>query len=113
MSATPAGGADSAPSYGLDPTFGQFQLDGEIELRYKLWDQPGTIKMTGFLIRGRMGNFDDALALSRATGLGASYSYAVCPSAEISLDYQFIRNPAYNTDRGPVNVFALRLHLHF
>ena len=26
-------------------------------------------------------------------------------------DYQFVNNPAYNKDRGPVNVFSLRLHV--
>jgi high affinity Mn2+ porin len=25
-------------------------------------------------------------------------------------DYQFVENPAYNRDRGPVHVFGLRLH---
>jgi high affinity Mn2+ porin len=29
----------------------------------------------------------------------------------ISPDYQFIANPAYNRDRGPVNVFSIRLHV--
>lgn len=28
-------------------------------------------------------------------------------------DYQFIVNPAYNKDRGPVNVFSLRVHVEF
>ncbi len=28
-------------------------------------------------------------------------------------DYQFILNPAYNKDRGPVNVFSLRVHVEF
>ncbi|HEY4324624.1 MAG TPA: carbohydrate porin [Mucilaginibacter sp.] len=31
----------------------------------------------------------------------------------ISPDYQFILNPAYNKDRGPVNVFGLRGHIEF
>jgi len=31
----------------------------------------------------------------------------------ISPDYQFIINPAYNTDRGPVNVFSIRAHVEF
>jgi len=31
----------------------------------------------------------------------------------ISPDYQFIVNPAYNTDRGPVNVFSLKAHVEF
>ena len=41
------------------------------------------------------------------------YSHALPLSTKISLDYQFISNPAYNTDRGPVNVFAGRFHWQF
>jgi high affinity Mn2+ porin len=29
----------------------------------------------------------------------------------LTTDYQFIQNPAYNRDRGPVHVFGLRLHV--
>lgn len=29
----------------------------------------------------------------------------------ISFDYQFVNNPAYNRDRGPVNVFGIRGHI--
>jgi high affinity Mn2+ porin len=227
MSQTPAGGGgDSALSYGLDPTFHNFELLGEIENRFSLWGQPGKIKLTGFLIRGDMGNYDNAIALSQATGLDASdalaavrtyqsrpglllnleqqvtetvglfaragwadgnvepwdntdidrsisgglsfngktwnrpndtigvagvvngissahiaylnaggtgivigdgqlphygleqivetyYSYAISLSTKVSLDYQFVANPAYNTDRGPVNIFAGRFHTQF
>lgn len=35
------------------------------------------------------------------------------PSTHLSFDYQLIVNPAYNTDRGPVNVFAGRIHWQF
>ena len=52
----------------LDPTFQQFQWLGEIERRYELWGQPGKIAVTGFLSRGRMGNFEDAIALAAMTG---------------------------------------------
>ena len=31
----------------------------------------------------------------------------------ISPDYQFILHPAYNQDRGPVNVFSIRAHVEF
>jgi high affinity Mn2+ porin len=31
----------------------------------------------------------------------------------ITGDYQFVDNPGYNRDRGPVNLFALRLHAEF
>jgi high affinity Mn2+ porin len=62
--------------YGLDSTFSQFELVGEIENRYELWGQPGKLKVTGFLIPGRMGNFEDAVALSQATDLDASDALA-------------------------------------
>ena len=52
----------------LDPQFGQFQWDGEIERRYKLWQQPGRLRITGFLSRGQMGSFEDAIQLSEVTG---------------------------------------------
>jgi hypothetical protein len=28
-------------------------------------------------------------------------------------DYQFINNPAYNRDRGPVSIFALQLPIQY
>jgi high affinity Mn2+ porin len=34
-------------------------------------------------------------------------------SWQLTLDYQFIANPAYNRDRGPVSVVATRLHAQF
>jgi len=199
-------------------------LVGEIEERHELWGQPGKLKITGFLSRGRAGEFSNAIALSQATGqpadinavraytsrpgisvnleqqvtdtlgvfaragwadgnvepwdftdidrtvsggvsisgkkwnrpddtigiagavdgissvhesflnaggLGilvgdgqlpnpgleqiveAYYSYAISSSTHITFDYQFIANPAYNTNRGPVNVFAGRFHMQF
>jgi high affinity Mn2+ porin len=52
----------------LDPTFKQVQWIAELERRYQLWDQPGKIAVTAFLTRGRMGRFEDAIALAQATG---------------------------------------------
>jgi high affinity Mn2+ porin len=52
----------------LDASFDQFQWDGEIERRYELWGEPGKIAVTGFLTRGRMGSFADAIALATVTG---------------------------------------------
>ncbi len=72
----PAGGAANASAYGLDPTFSQFQLVSELERRYALWQQPGTIKVTGFLSRGNAGSFEDAINLFQATGLDASDALA-------------------------------------
>jgi high affinity Mn2+ porin len=225
LSAMPAGG-NSPAAFGLDPTFDQFQMVGEIEERHDLWGQPGKIKITGFLSRGRAANFQDTLNIVAATGLDTTsaltaartytsrpgvsvnieqqvndvvgvfaragwadgnvepwdftdidrtvqagvavngkqwgrpddtigiagvvngitgvhqaylnagglgvlvgdgqlpnpgleeiletyYSYSVSASTKLSVDYQFIANPAYNTDRGPVNVFAGRFHTTF
>jgi high affinity Mn2+ porin len=38
------------------------------------------------------------------------YSAAVWKFIHVSLDYQWINHPAYNRDRGPVAVVAVRLH---
>jgi carbohydrate-selective porin OprB len=38
------------------------------------------------------------------------YSLGVTKYFAFSLGYQYIVNPGYNRDRGPVNVFGLRLH---
>jgi high affinity Mn2+ porin len=43
----------------------------------------------------------------------AYYSYALTASTRASVDYQFVANPGYNTDRRPANVFAGRLHWQF
>jgi high affinity Mn2+ porin len=43
----------------------------------------------------------------------AYYSLAVSSRAYVSLDYQWIKKPGYNTDRGPVSVVAARLHAQF
>jgi high affinity Mn2+ porin len=52
----------------LDASFDQFQWNGEIERRYALWGQPGKIAVGGFLSRGRMGSFQDAIQLAALTG---------------------------------------------
>jgi high affinity Mn2+ porin len=52
----------------LDPRFQQFQWLAEIERRYELWGHPGKIAVTGFLSRGRMGKFDNAIQLAQMTG---------------------------------------------
>ena len=41
------------------------------------------------------------------------YSLAVLAFAHLSFDYQWIDHPAYNRDRGPVSVVAVRVHAQF
>lgn len=208
----------------LDASFGQFQWVGEVERRYDLWGHPGKLAVTGFLSRGRMGSFEDAIDFAQinggtpdlaavrtyqsrggvsmnleqeitadlgvfaragwadgviepfeftdvdrtvAAGLSLNgkqwgrpddtvglagvvngitkvheeflndgglgilvgdgmlphpgpeqiietyYSYALSASTRVTADYQFIVNPGYNEDRGPVNVFSGRFHWQF
>jgi high affinity Mn2+ porin len=228
LSRTPTGGI-SPEGVNLDPTFEQFAMIGEIERRYQLWGQPGAIKITGFVNRGRAAPFADAIALAEEPGsyfgdanaaltaartydsrpgvsvnlqqqisddvgvfaragwsdgniepwdftdidrtvsggvsingklwnrsddtvgiagaingitgvheaflnigglgilvgdgmlphpsleqvLETYYSYALTSSTHLTFDYQFINNPGYNTDRGPVSVFGTRFHYQF
>ncbi len=46
-------------------------------------------------------------------GLETYYSAQLASWFAATLDYQFIVNPAYNRDRGPVSIFGLRLHAEF
>jgi high affinity Mn2+ porin len=41
------------------------------------------------------------------------YSLALLRYAHLSFDYQYVANPGYNRDRGPVSVFAVRLHAQY
>jgi high affinity Mn2+ porin len=41
------------------------------------------------------------------------YSLSVLKVAHLAFDYQWINNPAYNRDRGPVSVVAVRVHAQF
>ena len=41
------------------------------------------------------------------------YKAFLLQNAWLTADYQFVENPAYNRDRGPVHVFTLRLHTEF
>jgi high affinity Mn2+ porin len=45
--------------------------------------------------------------------LEAYYAYAITSHFTATADYQFITNPAYNADRGPVSIFSARLHGEF
>ena len=41
------------------------------------------------------------------------YSWKLHRSIALAFDYQRIVNPAYNADRGPVNIYALRAHIEY
>ncbi len=41
------------------------------------------------------------------------YDFKIRKTVHGALDYQFVTDPAFNRDRGPVSVFAARLHWEF
>ena len=56
---------------------------------------------------------DGALNYHRERILETYYSLALLKKTTLTFDYQFIMNPAYNADRGPVSIFTARLHSDF
>ena len=211
-------------SAALDTSGGQVQFIAEAEERHTIWGRDGKLKLLAFLTRGRMGEFDQAVALGEATGtvpsvaavrqyrsragiglnfeqgitaqlgmfaragiddggvepyeftdvdksfsvglalLGSAwgrpddtvglatvlddisrqhknylaagglgilvgdgklpdsgpeqaveayYRYALTAHAQVTADYQFVNNPAYDRDRGPVSILGIRLHVQY
>jgi high affinity Mn2+ porin len=43
----------------------------------------------------------------------AYYAYSLNKWATLTFDYQFVDNPGYNADRGPISVLSGRLHAQF
>lgn len=68
-----------------------------------------------FLAAGGLGILagDDGLSYGPEKVLETYYDFHVWRSVHFSLDYQFISDPAFNSDRGPVSVFGGRLHWEF
>ena len=56
---------------------------------------------------------DGALNYQPEKVLETYYAYSLNKSTTLTFDYQFVDNPAYNADRGPVSIFAGRLHTEF
>jgi high affinity Mn2+ porin len=80
----------------LDSRFEQFQWVGEIERRYSIWDQPGKLAITGFLTRGRMGSFQDAIRLAALNGgpadITAVRQYQSRGGISMNLEQQLVPN---------------------
>ncbi|HEY6482678.1 MAG TPA: carbohydrate porin [Steroidobacteraceae bacterium] len=38
------------------------------------------------------------------------YELAILGAVRLTMDYQWVRNPAYNEDRGPISIFTVRVH---
>ncbi|TAM84784.1 MAG: hypothetical protein EPN47_01340 [Acidobacteria bacterium] len=95
-----------------------------ISLEGNAWDRPGDTAglaavVNGisavhrqFIANGGLGITvgDGRLSYRKEEMLEAYYSFATRWGVSISPDFQFVVDPAYNRDRGPAPIFALRFH---
>ncbi|HEX3573374.1 MAG TPA: carbohydrate porin [Rhodopila sp.] len=103
-------------------------ISGGISLAGSRWGRPGDTVGLGFAanqISHQAKQYFAAGGLGILVGDGqlpnagpeqiveTYYSLAVFSFAHVTADYQFVNDPAYNRDRGPVSVFGLRLHAQF
>jgi high affinity Mn2+ porin len=74
----------------LESGFGEFEAIIEAEERHTLFGHDGKVKLLGFLNRGRMGSYQDAIALGLATHTTPSTAlvrrYASRPGGEINIE---------------------------
>jgi len=68
-----------------------------------------------YLANGGRGFFigDGKISYRPESILECFYNMAVMDKVWVSLDYQHINNPAYNADRGPVQIVGTRLHVEY
>ncbi len=99
-------------------------LSGGISIGGRLWKRPldnvgaGLVRnylsgdQRSFLAAGGIGFIigDGALTYRPEESVEVYYAWHPTKTWTITGDYQHIRNPAYNQDRGPVSVASLRLH---
>jgi high affinity Mn2+ porin len=66
-----------------------------------------------FFAAGGTGIFvgDGRLNYSPETIVETYYSVGVADPLSLTFDYQYVVNPAFNADRGPVSIFAARIHI--
>jgi high affinity Mn2+ porin len=99
-------------------------LSGGATIKGKAWGRPDdTIGIGGainalskehseYLAAGGLGILvgDGQLNYRTERVVETYYSILLAKQTTLTLDYQLLVNPAYNADRGPANVFSLRLH---
>ncbi len=95
-----------------------------VSVKGKQWQRPGdTFGLAGivsgasrsnqqFLNAGGLGILagDGALTYGSEKVMETYYDFPIWKPVHAAVDYQFISNPAFNRDRGPVSVFGVRLH---
>lgn len=74
----------------LETGFRQFEIVAEAEERHTLWGEDGKLKLLGFLNRGRMGDYNDAVELALLTHSTPSTAlvrnYASRPGGALNLE---------------------------
>ncbi|MCR0985839.1 carbohydrate porin [Roseomonas populi] len=102
-------------------------ISGGLSLKGASWNRPeDTVGLAGnvgwasagrrqYLASGGIGFItgDGALRGGPEYAIEAFYDAAVAPGVNLALDVQQVFNPAYNRDRGPVTLFALRARVAF
>ncbi len=68
-----------------------------------------------FLAAGGLGLLlgDGRLNYRQENILETYYAYSVSKATTLTFNYQYVANPAYNADRGPVSIFSGRIHSEF
>jgi high affinity Mn2+ porin len=78
----------------LERGFGQFALIGEFEERHDLGGHPGALKALGFVNRGRMGSYDDAVRAAQRSGttprVGLVRRYGSRPGMALNLEQELL-----------------------
>ncbi len=102
-------------------------LAGGLSIKGARWGRPDDVIGIGgvvnalskdhrdFIAAGGLGILigDGALNYRRERIFETYYAYALNKQITLTADYQFIVNPAYNADRGPVSIFSGRFHAEF
>ncbi|MGD1085107.1 MAG: carbohydrate porin [Verrucomicrobiota bacterium] len=102
-------------------------LSGGLSIKGEFWHRPNdTVGLAGIVngISGAQQRFFEAGGLGILAGDGALnygleetletyYRFQVWKNLSTTADYQYVTNPAYNKDRGPVSIVSMRLHWEF
>lgn len=100
---------------------------GGVSVKGEFWGRPNdTVALAGaindiskvhreFLEAGGTGILagDSTLTYGLEKALETYYDFKIWRSVHGAFDYQFIVDPAYNRDRGPVSIFGARLHWEY
>jgi high affinity Mn2+ porin len=91
------------------------------------WGRPNDVVGIGAAFNGLSKDHRDFLAAGGVTVLVGDgrlnyaqekvlegyYALGIAKDMSLTLDYQLLSNPAYNTDRGPISIFSGRVHAEF